>query len=80
MKVFFCFRAREAARGRAEIRAFWKRRGVVFQSEGSPPLAGSLEVSTSSSDVAEDVVVKREYEALMARGASDEELLAWAKW
>ena len=79
MKAFFRFRAREAARGRAEIRAFWRRRGVVFQPEGSPPLAGSLEVSTSSSEMAEDLIADGECEALTARGASDEELLALAK-
>ena len=80
MKVFFRFRARKAARGRAEIRAFWERRGVVFRSEGSAAPVASLEALTSSSDKPEDVVVRREYAALMAKNASEEELLAWAKW
>ena len=66
--------------GREEIRAFWERRGVVFCRDGSAAPAGSLEGSSSSSDTPEDVVAEREYAALIAANASDEELLAWATW
>ena len=82
MRSFFRFRAQKAARGRAEIRAFWESRGVAFASAESSRL--SLEASTSSSDTPEDLVVAREYAELMAANASEEELLAWAtrqeKW
>ena len=82
MRNFFRLRARKAARGRAEIRGFWENRGVVFGCTESSQL--SLEVSASSSDTPEDLVVAREYAELTAANASEEELLAWAtrqeKW
>ena len=78
MKRFYRFRARKAARAREEIRAFWARRGGVgsVQPLAAPPASEAS--STSSSDTAEDVVAQREYEELLAAGASAEEILEWA--
>ena len=78
MKTFFYFRARKAARAREEIRAFCERRGVRSAPDRplSPPV--SLEASTSSSNTLEDLAMEREYAALLAVEASDEELLEWA--
>ena len=78
MKTFFRVRAREAARVREEMRVFWERRGAAGAIEGPPLPSASAEASTSSSDTPEDVTVRRQYAGLVAAGASDEELLAWA--
>ena len=77
LRSFFRFRARKAARGREEIRAFWERRGVVFALAKSPSHAS--EASTSSTETPEDVVAVREYSELIAANAPEEELLAWAR-
>ena len=78
MKMFFRARTREAARVREEMRAFWERRGAAGAMVGSVVPFALAEASTSSSDTPEDVAVKRQYADLVAAGASDEELLAWA--
>ena len=79
MKRFYRFRVRKAARAREEIRAFWARRGGVVGSVEplAAPLASEAS-STSSSDTAEDAVAEREYQDLLAAGASAEEILEWA--
>ena len=77
MKAFFRFRARNAAMGRKEIRAFWERRGKIFIVDEPSYVEGSEEAS-SSSTTPEDIATEREYATLVAMNASDEELLQWA--
>lgn len=77
MKAFFRFRARKAAMGRKEIRAFWERQGKVFTVDEPSYVEGSEEAS-SRSTTPEDITTEREYAALVAMNASDEELLQWA--
>ena len=77
MKAFFRFRAWKAARAQEEIRAFWERRGVAFVPVGPSQARASMEASTSSSETPKDLATAREYAALLAAKASDEELLEW---
>ena len=51
---------------------------MVFTIGGSSRPQVSVEASSSSSTTPEDVATEREYAALLAINASDEELLEWA--
>lgn len=83
MDEFWLFRERKAARARAEIRAFWERRGTVtvakdplslFAESVAPPAKDTHEGSSRSLD---DWSAEREYLKFVATGPSDEELLEW---